>query len=135
HRLTRRQVLKGGLAATALGFVTACRSKTSKSVHRIAVPLQGMTAEFIQLWARGANAHPAIKKGLATYTVFDGRMDALTQANQFDTIITQRFDAIIFIPVDVQAGIEPATQAKAAGIPVIGSNTLLADRSLYVSYI
>ena len=69
------------------------------------------------------------------FTVFDGRMDALTQANQFDTIITQRFDAIIFIPVDVSAGIGPATQAKAAGIPVIGSNTLLADRSLYISYI
>src|SRR5437588_10365524 len=94
-----------------------------------------MTAEFMQLWVRGAQATPGIKHGLATLAGFDRRMDALTQANQFDTIITRRYDAIIFIPVDVQAGVGPATQAKAAGIPVIGSNTLLADRSLYVSFI
>ena len=94
-----------------------------------------MTAEFMQLWLRGAQAHPAIRNGLATITVFDGRMDALTQANQFDTIITQRYDAIIFIPVDIQAGVGPAAQAKAAGIPLIGSNTLMADRSLYRCYI
>ncbi len=123
--LTRRQILKAGLAVTGLEFVTGCRNKSGKSVHRIAVPLQGMTAEFMQLWVRGAQAHPAIKNGLATFTVFDGRMDALTQANQFDTIITQRYDAIIFIPVDVQAGVGPATQAKAAGISVIGSNHVI----------
>src|SRR5450432_3067571 len=132
---TRRQVLKAGLTVAGLGFVTGCRTKSGKSVHRIAVPLQGMTAEFMQLWVRGAQAHPAITNGLATFTVFDGRMDALTQANQFDTIITQRFDAIIFIPVDVQAGVGPAAQAKAAGIPLIGSNTLIADHSLYRCYI
>ena len=76
--LTRRQILKAGLAVTGLGFVTGCRNQSGKSVHRIAVPLQGMTAEFMQLWDRGAQAHPAIKNGLATFTVFDGRMDALT---------------------------------------------------------
>ena len=92
-------------------------------------------AEFMQLWVRDAKLHPAIKQGLATLTVFDGRLDALTQANQFDTIITERFDAIIFIPVDVQAGIEPAERARGAGIPIVGSNTLLGNRSLYTSYI
>src|SRR5947207_15218528 len=133
--LTWREILNAGSAVMILGLVTGCRNKSGKSIHRIAVPLQGMTAEFMQLWVRGAQAHPAIKNGLATFTVFDVRMDALTQANQFDTIITQRYDAIIFIPVDVQAAVGPATQSKANGLPVIGSNTLLADHSLYVSYI
>ena len=132
---TRREILRGAMAVGAFGLVTGCRSKNNQNVHRIAVPLQGMTAEFMQLWLRGAQAHPAIRTGLATITVFDGRMDALTQANQFDTIITQRYDAIIFIPVDIQAGVGPAAQAKAAGIPLIGSNTLMADRSLYRCYI
>jgi putative xylitol transport system substrate-binding protein len=132
---TRRGVLRGAMAVGALGVVAGCRGKNNKNVHRIAVPLQGMTAEFMQLWLRGAQAHPAIRNGLASITVFDGRMDALTQANQFDTIITQRYDAIIFIPVDIQAGVGPAAQAKAAGIPLIGSNTLMADRSLYRCYI
>lgn len=133
--LTRRRLLRVGLGAAALAFVTGCRNKNQKKAYRIAVPLQGMTAEFMQLWYRGAQAHPAIKNGLATLTIFDGRMDALTQANQFDTIITQRFDAIIFIPVDITAGIGPAAQANVAGIPVIGSNTLVSDRSVYVCYI
>src|SRR5438270_13546342 len=91
--LTRRQILKAGLAVTELGFVSGCRNQSGKSVHRIAVPLQGMTAEFMQLWVRGAQAHPAIKNGLATFTGFDGRMEALTQATQFDTILTRRCDA------------------------------------------
>jgi putative xylitol transport system substrate-binding protein len=134
-RFTRRQVLQSTMAAGALVLVTACRGKGNKNVHRLAVPLQGMTAEFMQLWLRGAKAHPAIRDGRATMTVFDGRMDALTQTNQFDTIITQRFDAIIFIPVDVEAGVGPASQAKAAGIPLIGSNTLISDKSLYRCYI
>jgi putative xylitol transport system substrate-binding protein len=133
--LTRRQLLRAGAGATALAFLTSCHSKRQAKAHRIAVPLQGMTAEFMQLWVRGARAHPAVKNGMVELTIFDGRMDALTQANQFDTIITQRFDAVIFIPADVAAGIGPAAQAKAAGIPVIGSNTLLSDRSLYVCYI
>jgi putative xylitol transport system substrate-binding protein len=132
---TRRQVLKSTLTAGALVLVTGCRGKSDKNVHRLAVPLQGMTAEFMQLWLRGAKAHPAIRDGRATMTVFDGRMDALTQTNQFDTIITQRFDAIIFIPVDVEAGVGPASQARAAGIPLIGSNTLISDKSLYRCYI
>lgn len=135
---TRRQMLRAGMAmmtAAALGGAMGCHGKHKDKVYRIAVPLQGLTAEFMQLWVRGANAHPAIRNGLARLTIFDGRMDALTQANQFDTVITQRYDAIIFIPVDIEAGVGPAAAAKAAGIPVIGSNTLVADRSSYVCYI
>ena len=131
---TRRQMLQTGLA-TMTAVALGCHGKHKSKVYRIAVPLQGLTAQFMQLWVRGAQAHPAIRNGLAALTVFDGRMDALTQTNQFDTVITQRYDAIIFIPVDIEAGVGPAATARTAGIPVIGSNTLVADRSLYRCYI
>lgn len=136
-RHSRRAVLAAGaaaLTAAMLGSTSGCAGR-SRAAHRLAASVQGMMAEFMQLWVRDARLHAAIERGLATLTVFDGRMDALTQANEFDTIITERFDAIIFIPVDVQAGIEPAKRARAAGIPIVGSNTLLGDRSLYTSYI
>jgi putative xylitol transport system substrate-binding protein len=136
--LTRRGLLRIGfatMAGTLTAFTVACRNKRESKAYRIAAPIQGLTAEFMQLWVRGAQAHPAVKNGLATLTVFDGRMDALTQANQFDAVITSRYDAIIFVPVDAEAGLGPVQQAKEAGIPVIGSNTFLKDRSLYTSYI
>ncbi|MBV6656369.1 MAG: substrate-binding domain-containing protein [Devosiaceae bacterium] len=103
--------------------------------YRIAVPLQGLTAEFMQLWVKGANEHPAVVDGTVNLTVFDGRLDALTQSNHFDTIITQQFDAVIFIPVDAEAGTEPARRALEAGIPVFGSNTLVSDPSVYQAYV
>lgn len=134
---SRRAVLATGaaaLTAAMLGGISGCANR-SRAKYRLAASVQGMMAEFMQLWVRDAKLHPAVRQGLAALTVFDGRMDALTQANEFDTIITEHFDAIIFIPVDVQAGIEPAKRARAAGIPIIGSNTLLGDRSLYTSYI
>lgn len=136
-RHSRRAALAAGaaaLTAAMLGGTSGC-ARRSRVAHRLAASVQGMMAEFMQLWVRAARLHPAVDRGLATLTVFDGRMDALTQANEFDTIITERFDAIIFIPVDVRAGIEPAKRARAAGIPIVGSNTLLGDRSLYASYI
>ncbi|MFX5574806.1 substrate-binding domain-containing protein, partial [Acinetobacter baumannii] len=45
------------------------------------------------------------------------------QSNQFDTMILQKYDAIIFVPIDLKAGAAPVQKAVKAGIPVIGSNT------------
>lgn len=138
RRWVRRDLLRMGAALFAPAAVTAlgaCKRNEGKRAPRLAAALQGMTSEFMQLWLRGARTHPAIQQRLATLTVFDGRLDALTQANQLDSIIIQRYEAILFVPVDTEAAVEPARRAKEAGIPIIGSNTLLADKSIYASYI
>src|SRR3989442_2523236 len=67
-------------------------------------------------------------------TIYDGIYDALTKNNQFDTMITQKYDAIIFIPIDLKAGATAAAKAKAANIPVIGSNTRVSGNDL-TSYV
>ncbi len=36
--------------------------------------------------------------------MFDGRYDALVQQDQFKTMVTQKYNAIIFAPIDVDAG-------------------------------
>ncbi len=137
-RFLRRDVLRAAttlLAGAGMASLGACARQRRQHVPGLAAALQGLTAEFMQLWVRGAKAHPAIERGIATLTVFDGRLDALTQANQLETIVTQRYAAILLVPVDAEAEIEPARRAKDAGIPIIGSNTLLSDKSVYTSYI
>ena len=77
----------------------------------------------MQLWSAALKDHPAVKRGDVDVTVFDGNYTALTQQDQINTMITQKYDAIIFVPIDAEAGATPVEAAHDAGIPVIGSNT------------
>ncbi|MBL4926841.1 substrate-binding domain-containing protein [Fuscibacter oryzae] len=90
---------------------------------KIGAAVYGLNAEFMQIWAQALQNHPAVKQGLVDVTVFDGKYDALTQQDQFETMITQGFDAIIFVPIDIEAGAAAVDAAAAANIPVFGSNT------------
>lgn len=90
---------------------------------KIGAAVYGLNAEFMQLWAAALEEHPAVKDGLVDLTIFDGRYDALVQQEQFETMITQGYDAIIFVPIDIEAGAAAVQAAADAGIPVFGSNT------------
>ncbi len=122
------------LAATAaLATPAIARAQAGKS-YKIGAAVYGLKAEFMQLWTGAIKAHPAARSGQAAITVFDGQYDALTQSNQFDTMITQRFDAIVFVPIDIQAGADAVRKAKAANIPVVGSNARVTGSDL-LSYV
>lgn len=90
---------------------------------KIGAAVYGLNAEFMQIWAAALEAHPAVVNGEVDVTIFDGRFDALVQQEQFETMITQGFDSIIFVPIDVEAGATAVQAAHDAGIPVFGSNT------------
>ena len=120
-------------ASLASGYPIA--RAASAEPARIAAVVQSLDTEYNVLWANAANAHPALADGTASLTIFDGSMDPLKQSNQFDSAITEGYKAIIFIPVDINAGVDPVRRAKEAGVTIIGSNTLVADTSLYDSYI
>jgi putative xylitol transport system substrate-binding protein len=108
--------------ALGIGLMQASVSMAQNPPARVAAAVYGQKAEFVQLWVRAINEHPAVVSGQAKVTIFDGRYSATTQNNQFDTIIAQKFDAIIFIPIDAQAGAAAVQKAHDAGIPVIVSN-------------
>lgn len=132
-KMTRRSLL--GAAAglcLAAGFAS---SPANAEALKIAAIVQSLNTEYNVLWADAAKAHPALADGTATLTILDGRQDVLTQSNLFDTAITEKYDAIVFIPVDIDAGNEPIERAKAAGIPVFGSNTVVSNTALYDAYI
>lgn len=109
-----------------LGVAAALMTGTAamaQDVPKIGAAVYGLNAEFMQIWAAALEEHPAVQQGLVDVTVFDGRYDALVQQEQFETMITQGFDAIIFVPIDIEAGAAAVEAASDAGIPVFGSNT------------
>ena len=133
YQIDRRGVLGGLATLTIASFARA--ASPPKPPYKLGASTQGLNIEFMRLWANAVHAHPAIKSGLATIDITDAHMDAFTQSNNVDTLVTQGYQAIIFVPVDIHAGNDPIRRAKKAGVPVIGSNTLVTDKSIYASYI
>ncbi len=105
-----------------------------KKTYKVGAAVYGLKGEFMQLWANALKEHPAVKDGTVELTIFDGKYDALTQNNQFDTMITKKYDGILFVPIDIQAGADAVERASAANIPVVGSNTRVNSSKL-ASYV
>lgn len=101
---------------------------------KVGAAVYGLQAEFMQIWSEALEQHPAVQSGMVDLTIFDGRYDALVQQEQFETMITQQFDAIIFVPIDIEAGAAAVEAAHDAGIPVVGSNTRV-NTDLLTSYV
>lgn len=116
------------LAATAPAIAQ------QKKTYEVGAAVYGLKAEFMQLWVNSLKNHPLVKDGTVKVTVYDGKYDALTQNNQFDTMITNKVDGIIFVPIDIEAGAEAVSKAAAAKIPVVGSNTRVKSDQL-ASYV
>ena len=131
---SRRTVLRAA-AGAAIALPLLLSTAAGAATIRIAAIVQSLNTEYNVLWADAAKAHPALADGTAELTILDGRQDALTQSNLFDTALTEKYDAIIYIPVDIDAGVEPVERAKAAGVPVFGSCTLISKTDLYDAYI
>lgn len=114
--------MKRSLIALATVAVMAA-TPTVAETPKVGAAVYGLNAEFMQIWSAALEEHPAVKSGEVEVIIFDGRYDALVQQDQFETMITQDFDAIIFVPIDIDAGATAVQAAHEAGIPVFGSNT------------
>lgn len=123
-----------GLLLAAASAATLLASSAMAEKLKIGAAVYGLKGEYMQLWAAALKEHPAVKSGAVSVTVFDGNYTALTQQDQINTMITQKYDAIIFVPIDAEAGATPVEDAHAAGIPVIGSNTRVKS-DLLTSYV
>lgn len=126
--------MKKLLIAFASATALLATSAAAQEKIKIGAAPYGLNAEFMQIWTAALQDHPAVKSGEVELTVFDGRYDALVQQDQFKTMITQKYNAIIFAPIDVDAGASAVQSAVDAGIPVIGSNTRVNSDQL-TSYV
>jgi putative xylitol transport system substrate-binding protein len=122
------------MSMTATAAIMAGTAGFAQNTPKIGAAVYGLNAEFMQIWASALENHPAVKDGSVDLTIFDGRYDALVQQDQFETMITQGFDAIIFVPIDIEAGAAAVDAAAEAGIPVFGSNTRVNSDKL-TSYV
>lgn len=122
------------MVAAAAAMMMAGGIAHAAEKPKIGAAVYGLNAEFMQIWSAALKDHPAVKSGKVDVTIFDGNYDALTQQNQFDTMITQQFNAIIFVPIDIEAGAAAVQAAHDAGIPVVGSNTRV-NSDLLTSYV
>ena len=126
--------MKKFLLALALGTALYAPSAMAAEKLKIGATVYGLNAEFMQIWSAALQKHPAVVSGEVEVTVFDGRYDALVQQEQFNTMITQKYNAIIFVPMDIEAGAAPVQAAVDAGIPVVGSNARV-NSDLLTSYV
>ena len=114
------------LSLLASSIALAADGKT----YKIGAAVYGLKGQFMQNWVRELKEHPAVKDGTVQLTVFDGNYDALTQNNQIENMVTQRYDAILFVPIDTKAGVGTVKAAMSNDVVVIASNTKVADASV-----
>ncbi|PYD93864.1 sugar ABC transporter substrate-binding protein [Pseudomonas syringae pv. pisi] len=126
--------MKFGTSLAAVAAFSLLASSISMAAdgktYKIGAAVYGLKGQFMQNWVRELKEHPAVKDGTVKITVFDGNYDALTQNNQIETMITQHYDAIIFVPIDTKAGVGTVGRAMENDIPVIASNTRVAGNKV-----
>ena len=126
--------MKKLMLAFAMASALYAPSAMAQEKLKIGATVYGLNAEFMQIWTAALQKHPAVQKGEVEVTIFDGRYDALVQQEQFNTMITQKYNAIIFVPMDIEAGAAAVQAASDAGIPVVGSNARV-NSDLLTSYV
>jgi putative xylitol transport system substrate-binding protein len=128
-------ILLLALTIIAGGAFAAGQSDSSgSSTYKIGAAVYGLKAEYMRLWTTALERHPDVVNGTIEITVFDGQYDASVQQSQFETMATQGFDGVIFVPIDIEAGAAAVATAAAEGIPVVGSNTRVNSDKL-ASYV
>ncbi|MQB08010.1 sugar ABC transporter substrate-binding protein [Agrobacterium tumefaciens] len=103
------------------GVLLSSPSMAKDKQFLIGINSFGESAEYARTLTEEVQAHPWVVDGRVKIVVFDGKFDPLLQSNAMDTMITQKFDAVIMESFDIDASSAPIEKAIAAGIPVIGS--------------
>ncbi|AHF90490.1 ABC-type sugar transport system, periplasmic component [Opitutaceae bacterium TAV1] len=128
--------LLAGLCIAGLSLLAVSPALAApKRPLKIGLAVYGLRGEFMKMLTNWVQDHPAVKNGDVRITVFDGRYDPNVQNDQFDSMIVQQFDGIIFVPIDYEAGSRSVEKAVAEGIPVVGSNTRISKIDLLAAYV
>jgi inositol transport system substrate-binding protein len=99
---------------------------------KIGVTHYGLKNEYTILLSKAQRA-TASRLG-ADLDIFNGNYDVKTQYKNFNYMISHKYDAIIFTPVDVDAMADAVAMAVAKKIPVFGVNTQVNSNKL-TSYV
>lgn len=107
------------VAAMSVAMGATAAAQTPK----VGVAVYGLENEFMEIWTKGLESHPAIASGDVAMTLYDAEYDSQKQHAQFQIMVDEGYDAIIVVPVDVDVNSNSVALALRAGIPVVASNT------------
>lgn len=110
-KIARTMLASAALLGLMLGPVQAAELK------KLGLAVANLQANFFNQIKQSVEAE-AKKRGIEVITV-DAKGDGPTQVNQIQDLLTQKIDALIYIPAGAAAATVPVKLAKNAGIPVV----------------
>ncbi|MBB2711851.1 sugar ABC transporter substrate-binding protein [Rhizobium sophoriradicis] len=110
-KIARTMFASAALLGLMLGPVHAAELK------KLGLAVANLQANFFNQIKQSVEAE-AKKRGIEVITV-DAKGDGPTQVNQIQDLLTQKIDALIYIPAGAAAATVPVKLAKNAGIPVV----------------
>ena len=110
-KIARTMLASAALLGLMLGPVHAAELK------KLGLAVANLQANFFNQIKQSVEAE-AKKRGIEVITV-DAKGDGPTQVNQIQDLLTQKIDALIYIPAGAAAATVPVKLAKSAGIPVV----------------
>lgn len=122
-------VLALGLAGCTSGGTTSGGTTTAKKI-RVGVTVYNMSS-FITQGKEGMESYAAANDVELLWN--SANNDVATQASQVESLINQKVDAIIIVPVQADSLGPQLQAAKDAGIPVLAVNTTLSNEELITS--
>lgn len=100
------------------------------TTYRIGITQNNVGVDSYQTTYERAFVAAAEANGSVDIVVLDAGGDVARQIGQMQDLVQQRMDAIIIWPTDGQAVIPAIRQASNAGIPVIVTNSRIADAGM-----
>lgn len=101
----------------ALTMAQSVPGAQAAEVKKIGLAVANLQANFFNQIKQSVEAE-AKARGISVVTV-DAKGDGPTQVNQIQDLLTQKIDALIYIPAGAAAATVPVKLAKAAKVPVI----------------
>lgn len=118
-----RTILAGATAITAIMLAgSAVAQKMTIGITQNNVGVDSYQTTYEKAFIEAAEANPDIEA-----VVLDAGGDVARQIAQMEDLIQQKVDAIIIWPTNGQAVIPAVRKAKQAGIPVIVTNSNIAE--------
>jgi ribose transport system substrate-binding protein len=122
-------VFKKTLLAASI-FMVSTATVYAEGPYRIGITQNNVGVDSYQTTYERAFVEAAEANGNVDIVVLDAGGDVARQIGQMQDLIQQRVDAIIIWPTDGQAVIPAIRQANRVGIPVVVTNSKIADAGL-----
>jgi ribose transport system substrate-binding protein len=104
------------IGATVILFLSQCSKKTDNEKPKVAVVISTLNNPWFVVLAESASQYA---KDLGYETkIFDSQNNPAIESDNFESLISSGYDAILFNPTDADGSISNILKAKEAGVPV-----------------